>query len=36
MEGQELTAGMKDLPPEVIAEVKDLLAKMLDGRVHPL
>jgi basic membrane protein A len=32
MEGQELTAGMKDLPPEVIAEVKDLLAKTLSGQ----
>lgn len=31
MEGQELTKGMKDLPPEVITEVKDLLAKMLKG-----
>ncbi len=31
MEGQELTAGMKDLPPEVIAEVKDILAKMQKG-----
>jgi basic membrane protein A len=32
MEGQELTAGMKDLPPEVIAEVKDLMAQMLAGK----
>jgi basic membrane protein A len=31
MEGQELTTGMKDLPPEVIDEVKSLLAKMLAG-----
>jgi basic membrane protein A len=33
MEGQELTAGMKDLPPEVITEVQDILAKMLAGEV---
>lgn len=32
MEGQELTPGMKDLPPEVIAEVKDLLSKTLAGQ----
>jgi basic membrane protein A len=31
MEGQELTAGMKDLPPEVIQEVRDIMAKMLKG-----
>jgi len=31
MEGQEMTAGVKDLPPEVIAEVQDTLAKMLAG-----
>jgi len=31
MEGQDLTAGMQDLPPEVITEVKDLLAKMNAG-----
>src|SRR5512139_319473 len=31
MEGQELTKGMQDLPPEVIAEVKDILAQMLAG-----
>ena len=31
MEGQELTSGLKDLDPVVIAEVKDLLAKMLAG-----
>jgi basic membrane protein A len=31
MEGQELTAGMKDLPPEVIEEVKMLLDKALKG-----
>lgn len=31
MEGQEMTKGMQDLPPEVMAEVKDLLAKMLAG-----
>jgi basic membrane protein A len=31
MEGQELTVGMKDLPPEVIQQVKDLMAKALKG-----
>lgn len=31
MEGQDLTAGMQDLPPEVITEVKDLMAKMNAG-----
>jgi basic membrane protein A len=31
MEGQELTSGVSDLPPEVITEVKDLLAKNLAG-----
>jgi basic membrane protein A len=31
MEGQEMTSGVKDLPPEVIAEVEDTLAKMLAG-----
>lgn len=31
MEGQELTPGMKDLPPELIQEVRDILAKMLIG-----
>jgi basic membrane protein A len=31
MEGQELTAGMKDLPPEVIEEVRTILAQMLAG-----
>jgi len=31
MEGQELTKGMKDLPPEVIAEVQDLVDKSLKG-----
>jgi basic membrane protein A len=31
MEGQELTPGLKDLPPETIQMVKDLLAKMLAG-----
>jgi basic membrane protein A and related proteins len=34
MEGQELTAGMKDLPPEVMTEVKDLMAKMLAGEFN--
>jgi basic membrane protein A and related proteins len=31
MEGQELTKGEQDLPPEVISEVKDLMAKALKG-----
>jgi len=31
MEGQELTSGIAELPPEVIAEVKDLMAKALAG-----
>ena len=31
MEGQELTMGMKDLPPEVIQEVRNTLALMLAG-----
>jgi basic membrane protein A len=31
MEGQEMTTGVKDLDPEVIAMVKDTLAKMLAG-----
>ncbi len=31
MEGQELTKGLSDLPPEVIQEVRDTLAKMLKG-----
>jgi len=31
MEGEELTSGMKDLPPEVIEEVKAILAKMEAG-----
>ncbi|MFH1524595.1 MAG: BMP family ABC transporter substrate-binding protein [Chloroflexota bacterium] len=31
MEGQELTMGVKDLPPEVIQEVRDTLAMMLAG-----
>jgi len=31
MEGQELTPGMKDLDPEVIAMVRDTLEKMLAG-----
>jgi len=34
MEGQELTKGMQDLPPEVIAEVKDLMAKTLAGQFN--
>ncbi len=31
MEGEELTKGMQDLPPEVIAQVQDTLDKMLAG-----
>jgi basic membrane protein A len=31
MEGEELPSGVADLPPEVIQEVKDILAKMLAG-----
>jgi basic membrane protein A len=31
MEGQTLTSGVAELPPEVVAEVKDLLAKSLAG-----
>lgn len=31
MEGQEMTKGMQDLPPEVIQQVRDLLAKALAG-----
>jgi basic membrane protein A and related proteins len=31
MEGQEMPKGMKDLPPEVLTQVKDTLAKMLKG-----
>jgi basic membrane protein A len=31
MEGQNLTAGMQDLPPEVIQQVRDTLAQMLAG-----
>lgn len=32
MEGQSLTKGMEDLPPEVIQKVKDTLAQMLAGK----
>lgn len=31
MEGQELTKGLADLDPEVIAQVKDILAKAVKG-----
>ena len=31
MEGEELTVGLQDLPPEVIEEVRGLLAQMLAG-----
>jgi basic membrane protein A len=31
MQGQQLTSGEKDLPPEVIQEVRNTLAKMLAG-----
>jgi len=32
MDGQELTAGMKDLPPDVIQKVKDTLKQMQEGK----
>jgi basic membrane protein A len=32
MAGQELTGGMKDLPPEVIQKVKDTLKQMQEGK----
>jgi basic membrane protein A len=32
MAGQELTAGMKDLPPDVIQKVKDTLKQMEEGK----
>jgi basic membrane protein A and related proteins len=34
MEGQKLTKGMQDLPPEVIQEVRDTLAQMLAGEFN--
>lgn len=34
MEGQQMTKGMEGLPPEVITEVKDFLAKMLAGQMN--
>ncbi len=34
MEGQELTVGMQDLPPEVIQEVRDTLDQMLAGEFN--
>jgi len=34
MEGQQMTKGMEGLPPEVITEVKDYLAKMLAGQMN--
>jgi basic membrane protein A len=34
MEGQPLTSGVKDLPPEVIQEVRDTLALMLKGEFN--
>jgi basic membrane protein A and related proteins len=34
MEGQQLTPGEKDLPPEVIQEVRDTLAQMLKGNFN--
>ena len=34
MEGDELTAGMKDLPPEVIEEVRTLMAKFNSGEMN--
>jgi hypothetical protein len=32
MQGQQLTEGMKDLPPEVIKKVQDIMAQMLAGK----
>jgi basic membrane protein A and related proteins len=32
MEGQQLTTGLQGLPPEVITQAKDILAKMLAGQ----
>ena len=34
MEGEELTVGLQDLPPEVIEEVRGLLAQMLAGEFN--
>jgi basic membrane protein A and related proteins len=34
MEGQQMTKGMQDLPPEVLTEVKDLMAQMLEGKFN--
>jgi basic membrane protein A len=34
MDGQTLTTGLQDLPPEVIQQVKDTLAKMLNGEFN--
>lgn len=34
MEGQNLTSGVQSLPPEVVQEVKDTLAKMLAGEFN--
>jgi basic membrane protein A and related proteins len=34
MEGDELTAGMKDLPPEVIEEIRTLMAKFNSGEMN--
>jgi len=34
MEGQEKTVGVQELPPEVVAEVEDILAKMLAGEFN--
>jgi basic membrane protein A len=31
MDGEKMTSGVKDLPPEVIQQVEDTLAKMLNG-----
>ena len=36
MEGETPTKGVAELPAEDIKLVKDTLAKMLAGRVHPL
>jgi len=34
MEGQEMTAGASELPPEVIQQVQDTLARMLNGEFN--
>jgi basic membrane protein A len=34
MDGQEMTKGVSELPPEVVQEVKDTLAKMVSGEFN--